>query len=167
MAIQRTTPQAVTNATTTLNSLSASSTVGKQSAVVNSSTAANVTDITANWDINFGAVAAAAGARVDVYCWGTNDDAGYPGSTSGNEIITGTAGDLVTIGANGTTVLKFLKQTLASAASAIAHTVRDEASVVAALGFVPRRWGLVFLNQSGAALGSTSNAIEYVETYYN
>lgn len=159
MAIQRSNPAPVT-ISTALNGLASGSSA--QTSEVPSSTTANITDITANWSILVGAITASATTRIDVYVWGTNDDSGYPGGSATNEVISGTAGP-ITLSANGVAALRFLKSTAAHTASI---TLRDEASIVAALGFVPRRWGLVFTNQTGAALGST-HSVEYVETYYN
>ncbi|OQB10826.1 MAG: hypothetical protein BWY21_00133 [Parcubacteria group bacterium ADurb.Bin216] len=162
MAIQRSTPTAIT-ISTALNSLTSSTTAYAQSTEVSSGTSSNVTDIVANWTIVVGTITASASTRVNVYCWGTNDDTGYPGGSATAEVITGTAGSL-TISANGSGVLRFLKSTLAHTTGL---TMRDEASVVQALGFVPRRWGLVFQNQTGANLAASGHSAEYVETYYN
>lgn len=161
MAIQRSTPAAMT-LSTALNSLASSATAGAQSSEVTSSTTANIVDIVANWTIAVGTITASASTRVDVYVWGTNDDAGYPGGSATAEVITGTAGS-ITLSANGNAALRFLR-------SSLAHTtginIKNEASIVNALGFVPRRWGLVFINQTGAALAASGHSAEYVETYY-
>ena len=162
MAIQRGSPVAI-GLGTAVNSLTSSTTAYAQSDAVTSSTTANITDIVANWTILIGTITASATTVVNVFCWGTNDDSGYPGGSATAEVITGTAGAL-TISANGSGVLRFLKSTLAHTTGL---TMRDEASVVSALGFVPRRWGLVFQNQTGANLGSSGHSAEYVETYYN
>ena len=162
MAIQRSTPVAI-SVGTALNSLATSSTAFAQSDVVTSGTSSDVIDIVANWTVVIGSITASASTVVNVYCWGTNDDSGYPGGSATAEVITGTAGSL-TISANGNSVLRFLKSTLAHTTGL---TMRDEASVVQALGFVPRRWGLVFQNQTGANLAASGHAAEYVETYYN
>ena len=62
-------------------------------------------DIVANWTIAVGTITASASTRVDVYVWGTNDDAGYPGGSTA-EVITGTAGS-ITLSANGNAALRF------------------------------------------------------------
>lgn len=162
MAIQRSTPVAV-GVGTALNSLTSSTTAYAQSDLVTSGTSSNVTDIVANWTVVIGTITASASTVVNVFCWGSNDDAGYPGGSATAEVITGTAGAL-TISANGSGVLRFLKSTLAHTTGL---TMRDEASVVQALGYVPRRWGLVFQNQTGANLAASGHSAEYVETYYN
>ena len=160
MPIQRSSPSAVT-ISTALNSLGSGSRA--QTAQVTSGTSANVTDITANWDLAIGTITASATTRVDVYVWGTNDDAGFPGGSATAEVITGSAGS-ITFSANGNAALRFLKSTAAHTTNI---TIRDDASIVAALGFVPRRWGLVFDNQTGAALAASGHAVEFVETFYN
>lgn len=164
MPIQRTTPAAIThNLNTTFGS---SSTAARQTNEVTSTTSSNVTDIIAMWALDMPSVDATATTRVDVYVWGTNDDSGYPGTNNAsNENITGTNGN-ITLSANNLVALRFLKSTNCVVESS-AHTARDEASIVAALGYIPRRWGLVFVNQTGANLGTTNNAVEYVETFYN
>lgn len=165
MSIQRSNPASV-NIGTALNSLASSATAGAQSAVVNSTTTANVTDITANVDISLPSIATPTGAtKVDIYCWGTNDDTGYPGGSTGNEVITGSPG-AITLSAIATNALRYLGSIVVTLTSTV-QVVRMDASVVAALGFVPRRWGLVFVNNTGAALGASGHVAECVETYYN
>lgn len=161
MAIQRSTPAAITIGTS-LNSLGSSATAAAQSAEVTSSTAVNLTDIVANWTIVIGTITASASTRIDVFAWGTNDDSGYPGATATAEVITGSAGT-ITLSANGNAVLRFLRSTLAHTTGL---TIKNEASIVNALGFVPRRWGLVFVNQTGASLASSGHSAEFVETSY-
>lgn len=162
MAIQRSTPTSISLGTA-LNSLASSTTAFAQSNEVTSGTSNNVIDIVANWTIVVGTITASSTTVVNVFCWGTNDDTGYPGASGTAEVITGTSGAL-TISSNGYSVLRPLKYTLAHTTGL---TMKDEASIVQALGFVPRRWGLVFQNQTGAALASSGHSAEYVETYYN
>lgn len=163
MAIQRSTPAPI-SVGTGLNTMGASTTAGIQTGEIVSGTSSNITDITARWVLVAGStVSASTSTRVDVYVWGTNDDSGYPGGNSTNEIITGTAGT-ITLSANGNSALRFLRSTLFHTNGTV--TYRDEASVVAALGYVPRRWGLVFINQSGASLGGSGHSAEYEEIYY-
>jgi hypothetical protein len=160
MAIQRTTPVAFTAIGTTLNSLGIAA--AAQTNEVSSGTSSNITQITARWEVAVGAITASASTLVNVYVWGTVDDTGYPGSTVTNDIVTGTAG-AITISALGTN-LKWLGSTLAHTASA---THKGEAEITSALGFIPRRWGLVFQNATGVALAASGHTAEYVETYYN
>ena len=165
MSIQRSTPAAI-NIGTALNSLATSATAGVQSGVVTSSTTANVTDITANIDVVLPSITTPTGStKVDVYCWGTNDDAGYPGGSAGTEVITGSPG-AITLSAIANNALKYLGTIVVTLTSTV-QTVRLDASIVATLGFIPRRWGLAFVNNTGAALGASGHAAEYVEIYYN
>ena len=163
MPIQRTAPAAFSVAS--LNSLATSATVGAQSAQVVSGLTSNVIDITVGVDIALPAVTGTASTRVDVYVWGTNDDAGFPGGSVTNEVITGNAG-AITISSIGTNSLDFLG-TVTQNLSATPQTVRLERSVVATLGFVPRRWGLAFINNTGAMLPASGHTAEYTETSYN
>ena len=150
---------------TALNSLASSATACAASDTVTSSTANNVTGITARWFVALGAITPSASTVINVFVWGTNDDTsaqrpGYQGGST--EVIPSSAG-AITLSANGQSALRFLKSTLAHTAS---QTVMDEADVVAALGFVPRRWGLVFQNQTGAALAASGHSAEWEETSY-
>lgn len=162
MAIQRSNPEAI-NIGTAVDSLASSATAGAQSAEVTSSTTSNITDIVANWTLVIGTITASPTTRVDVYVWGTNDDTGYPGGSATAEVITGSAGS-ITLSTNGNAALRFLRSTLAHTTGL---TIKTEASIVNVLGYVPRRWGLVFINQTGAALASSGHSAEYVETYYS
>ena len=100
-----------------------------------------------------------------MFVWGTQDDTagqrpGYQGGTI--EVIPASAG-AITLSANGLAALRFLKSTQAVAAS---QTVVDEADIVAVLGFVPRRWGLVIRNNTGAAFAASGHSAEYEEFAY-
>lgn len=162
MAIQRSTPVAVaTNLNTT--ALTSSTTAWAQTDQVNSSTSSNVTDIVAAWTIAVPAITASATTLFNVYVWGTNEATGFPGGSATTEVITGTAGTF-TASTLGTAAVRWLKSTLCHTASI---TMRDEASVVSALGFVPRRWGLIFQNQTGVTFATAGHSLEYIETYYN
>lgn len=164
MAIQRTTP--ATFSVASLNSLATSATVGAQSAAVASGTGNNVTDITVGLDIVLPSIASPSGStKVDIYVWGTNDDSGYPGGSVTNEVITGSA-ESITISAIGNNALTFLG-TATQTLTTTVQTVRFDRSIVASLGYVPRRWGLVFINNTGATLAASGHVGEYTETFYN
>jgi len=163
MPINRTNTSAI-GVGTALNSLASSATACAASDTVSSGTSNNTTGITARWNIAVGAITPSGSTLVNVYVWGTNDDTTRPGYQAGStEVIPASAG-AITLSANGQTALRYLKSTLAHTAS---QTVSDEADVVAALGFIPRRWGLVFQNQTGAALAASGHSAESEETFYN
>lgn len=161
MAIQRSNPAAI-NIGTAVNSLASSATAAAQSNEVVSSTTNNVTDITVNIALVTGAFTQSASTIVSVLVWGTNDDNSYPGGSSGTEVITGTAGS-ITLSTFGNIALRFL----AACSATPSATNKLEGSVVQSLGFVPRKWGVVVVNQTGATLAASGHAAEYVETYYN
>lgn len=170
MAIQRSTPVpfslGTSGGTSGLYGLPSSATAGSQSASVSSGTSSNVTDITVNLDLVLPSIASPTGStKIDIYVWGTNDDTGYPGGSVTNEVITGSAGT-ITISAISTVSLKFWNVATVTLTST-AQTVRIDGSVVRSLGFVPRRWGMVFINNTGATLATTGHVAEWVETYYN
>lgn len=161
MAIQRSNPATV-NLGTAVNSLGSSATAAAQSNEVVSSTTNNVTDITVNVGLVTGSYTQSASTIVTVLVWGTNDDNSYPGGSTGTEVITGVAGS-VTLSTFGNIAVKFL----ASCSATPSATNKLEGSVVQALGFVPRKWGIVILNQTGVALASSGHYAEYTEIYYN
>ena len=170
MAIQRSTPATfslgTSGGTSGLYGLASSATAGAQSAVVTSGTSNNVTGISVGLDIVLPSIASpTASTKVDVYVWGTNDDSGYPGGSTGNEVITGSAGT-ITVSATATLVLRWIGS-ITQTLTTTAQTVRADYDITASLGFIPRRWGLVFLNNTGATLSTTGHAAEYTETYYN
>jgi hypothetical protein len=167
MAALKTDPFPFASTPAALASLATSVTVGVQTGERVVDTGRNLDDITANWEITSAAFIGSASTKVDVYVWGTADNAGYPGMSTGTiEIITGVAGP-VTISALGLIGLKFLESTPFLQTTAIAGVAKGEASIVERLGFKPRRFGLVFINNTGAALAASGHSIECVEHYYN
>ena len=169
MALLKSTPVAfllgTSGSTSGLYGLATSATVGSQSNQVTTGTSSNITDITVNLDIALPSVTTgSASTKVDIYVWGTNDDSGFPGGTVTNEIITGAFG-ACTISTIGTNALKWLGSVVQNL-NTTAQTVRFDASIVTSLGYVPRRWGLVFINNTGVALPTTGHVAEYVEVYY-
>jgi hypothetical protein len=163
MPINRTNTSAI-GVGTALNNLASSTTACAATGTVSSSTSNNLTGITARWNIAVGVISPTASTVVNVFVWGTNDETTRPGYQAGaTEVIPASAG-AITLSANGQAGLRFLKSTLCHTAS---QTVSDEADVIAALGFIPRRWGLVVQNQTGAALASSGHSAESEETYYN
>ena len=169
MAIQRTTPVAflvgTSGGTSGLYGLASSATVGSQSNQVSSGTSANITGITAQLDIALPSIASpTASTKVDVYVWGTNDDAGFPGGSATTEVITGAFGAL-TISAIAVNAVKWVASAVVTLTSTV-QTLRLDVDVAGALGFIPRRWGLVFINNTGATLATTGHVAEYTETYY-
>ena len=170
MAIQRSTPATfslgTSGGTSGLYGLASSATAGSQSAEVTSGTSSNITNITVGLDIVLPSIASPTGStKVDVYVWGTNDSSGYPGGSTGNEVITGSAGT-ITVSATALLALKFLGVVTATLTTTV-QTARLDADIVASLGYVPRRWGLVFVNNTGATLATTGHVAEYTEIYYN
>ena len=170
MAFLKSTPVAflvgTSGGTSGLYGLTTSATVGSQSNQVITGTSSNITDITVNLDIALPSVTTgSASTKVDIYVWGTNDDAGFPGGSVTNEIITGAFG-ACTISTIGTNVLKWLGSVVQNL-NTTAQTVRMDASIATALGYVPRRWGLVFINNTGSTMPTTGHVAEYVESYYN
>jgi hypothetical protein len=149
---------------TALNNLGSSVTACAATDTVSSSTSNNLTGITARWNIAVGAITPSASTVVNVFVWGTNDETTRPGYQAGSTEVIPAAAGAITLSANGQSALRYLKSTLCHTAS---QTVSDEADVVAALGFIPRRWGLVIQNQTGAALAVSGHTAESEETFYS
>lgn len=169
MAAKKSTPVAflpgTSGGTSGLFGLTSSATVGSQTNQVTTGTSSNITEITVNLDVALPSVTPTASTKVDVYVWGTNDDSGFPGGSASIEVITGAFGAL-TISAISLIALKWLG-TLTCVLTTTVQTQRLDASIVAALGYVPRRWGLVFINNTGATLATSGHVCEYVEHYYD
>lgn len=162
MAIARTTTGTV-GIGTALNSLASSATAAAASDTITSGTTANNTALTARWNIAVGAITPSASTVVNVYVWGTNHNTTRPGYQAGaTEVVPASAG-AITLSTLGTSTTKFLRSTLCHTAS---QTISDEADIVANLGFFPKRWGLVFVNQTGTALAASGHSASYEETYY-
>lgn len=149
---------------TALNSLASSATAAAATDTVTSGTSSNVTNITARWNIAIGAITPSSSTIVNVFVWGTNDDTTRPGYQGGSTEVIPSAAGAITLSATGFSALRFLKSTLAHTAS---QTVTDEADIVSALGYIPRRWGLVIMNQTGAAFASSGHSAEWEEVYYS
>lgn len=166
MPIQRSAPAAIgigtSGGTSGLFGLASSTTACSQSAEVVSSVLVNVVQITVKWNVLCPAHTPSALTVVNVYVWGTNAATAFPGGSATTEVVTGVAG-LITLSANGTIAAKQLRSTLCPTASV---TVSDEAEITQILGFIPKRWGLIFMNQLGTTLPNTGHSAEYSETYY-
>ena len=149
---------------TALNSLASSATAGAATDTVTSGTTTNIVGITARWQIALGAITPSATTVITVFVWGTNAASTRPGYQAGSTEVVPSSAGAITLASTGQSALRFLKTTLAHTAS---QTVIDEADIVQALGFIPKRWGLVILNQTGTAFASSGHAAEYEETYYS
>ena len=162
MAIQRS-DSANIDLGTALNSMASSTTACAASDTVTSSTTSNLVGISARWFVGIGAITPTSSTVFNVFVWGTNDNTTRPGYQGGSTEVIPAAAGAITLSANGVSAIRFLKSSLVHTAS---QTLSDEADVVAALGFIPKRWGLVFQNQTGAALAASGHTAEYEETYY-
>jgi len=145
-----------------LNSLATGSSV--QSDVVTTGTSNNTTDTLVHVEISIGAITASASTYISIYAFGSEDGTAYPGGASTTEVLGGGNGS-VTLSANGNN-LKFLGTIQAHTASIVIKS--EPMSIAAAFGgIMPRKWGLVIQNNTGANLASSGHAAKYSEVYYN
>lgn len=145
---------AITSAATLANGSAASS------AAVTTNTTNNTVDAMVTVECGVGTVAAPN--QILIYAYGSEDGVDYAGNSATSDDVNGTD-KAITLNANGTN-MRFLGsiRTLASGVTARSQPF----SVAAAFGGVlPRKWGIVAHNQSGAAL--TACSASYTEIYYS
>lgn len=159
MAIQYGTSTALT---ITAGSLAVNT--ARSSAAVTSGVTNNTTDYLISVNVLTTATAATVNKQVVVYAYRSEDGTNYQGASSTIDNVDGTDKALTAIGSpsnltflgtiqlnNGTTVL----------------TLRQVFSLAQAFGSIPPKWGIVLLNDNGAAaLGATVTAT-YREVYYS
>ena len=145
-----------------LNSLATGSAV--QTDVITTGTSNNTTDSLVHVEIGVGAITPSASTTVSIYAFGSEDGTSYPGGASSTEVLGGGNG-AVTLSANGNN-LKFLGVIQAHTASIVIKS--EPMSIAAAFGgIMPRKYGLVIQNNTGANLAGSGHAAKYSEIYYN
>ena len=148
---------AATALTITLNALAASATAGRASVEVDN-TSTKYLDALVQVKVTVGTVS--GNKVVNVYAYGTVDETniGYTGHNGG---ITGVDAAYTLV---EPTMLRLIG-TLPCPTSSVAH-VSMPMSVAAAFGGVlPEKWGLFLINDTGAALAGSGNAVYYRGIY--
>jgi hypothetical protein len=152
------------NASTSLTITGASLGSGsaRSSAVVTSSTTANLTAVMLTVNITSTTTLPSGNKQVVVYGYMSEDGTNYSsGSLFDNVDGTDKA---VTIGSP--TNLFYLGTVQLNITSGAVQTFREVFEVTRIFGCVPPKWGIVLYNDSGTALGTTVSAT-YREVYYN
>lgn len=159
-------------ACTSFNSLGNSTTALASSAAVTTSTSNNIVDAMVQVKITGPAtMTASASTIVSIYAYGSLDGSAgwFAGASSGTvETIDGTD-KAITVSANGNN-LRFLGTILLHTTTAGTSIVyqSEPMSIAAAFGgLMPRKWGIVIMNQSSATLAASGHDVRYTEVYYN
>ena len=151
---------------TSLNNLASSTTSYAAAQARDTSTTNNITDIMVTVKVTVGAIAPSSSTNVYVFAYGVEDSTGsptYPGGGATNEVITG-ADTTLTMSTNSNN-LKFLGSINCHTASI--QFKSEPMSLVSCLGVLPRKWGIVVQNQTGANLSASGNSASATEIYYN
>ena len=159
-------------ACTSFNSLANSTTSLASSAAATTSTSNNIVDAMVQVKIVGPAtMTASASTIVSVFAYGSLDGSTgwYAGASSGTVETVDGSDKLITVSANGNN-LRFLGTILLhTTTSGTSITYQSQPLSVAAAfgGLMPRKWGIVIMNQSSAALAASGHDVRYTEIYYN
>jgi hypothetical protein len=136
----------------------------RSSAAVTSGVTNNTTDYLISVNVLTTTTAATVNKQVVVYAYRSEDGTNYQGASSTIDNVDGTDKALAAIGAPSN--LTFLG-TIQLNNGTTALTLRQVFSLAQAFGSIPPKWGIVLLNDNGAAaLGATVSAT-YREVYYS
>jgi hypothetical protein len=136
----------------------------RSSAAVTSGLTNNVTDYLISVNVLTTTTAATVNKQIVVYAYRSEDGTNYSGASSTIDNVDGTDKTLTAIGSPSN--LTFLG-TIQLNNGTTALTLRQVFSLAQAFGSIPPKWGIVLLNDNGAAaLGATVTAT-YREVYYS
>ena len=136
----------------------------RSSAAVTSGVTNNTTDYLISVNVLTTTTAATVNKQVVVYAYRSEDGTNYQGASSTIDNVDGTDKTLTVIGSPSN--LTFLG-TIQLNNGTTALTLRQVFSLSQAFGSIPPKWGIVLLNDNGAAaLGATVTAT-YREVYYS
>jgi hypothetical protein len=136
----------------------------RSSAAVTSGVTNNTTDYLISVNVLTTTTAATVNKQVVVYAYRSEDGTNYSGASSTIDNVDGTDKTLTAIGSPSN--LTFLG-TIQLNNGTTALTLRQVFSLAQAFGSIPPKWGIVLLNDNGAAaLGATVTAT-YREVYYS
>ena len=130
------------------------------SAAVTVSTTNNVVDVMVRVQVSVGTVASPN--QVVVYVYGSEDGANYASSSATSDDVDGTAKALTALAVpTNMRLLGVISTTVNSV------TLKSQPMSIASAfgGVLPRKWGVVVQNTTGAALTAASGS--YTEIYYN
>jgi hypothetical protein len=136
----------------------------RSSAAVTSGLTNNTTDYLISVNVLTTTTAATVNKQIVVYAYRSEDGTNYSGASSTIDNVDGTDKTLTAIGSPSN--LAFLG-TIQLNNGTTALTLRQVFSLAQAFGSIPPKWGIVLLNDNGAAaLGATVTAT-YREVYYS
>jgi hypothetical protein len=136
----------------------------RSSAAVTSGLTNNTTDYLISVNVLTTTTAATVNKQIVVYAYRSEDGTNYSGASSTIDNVDGTDKTLTAIGSPSN--LTFLG-TIQLNNGTTALTLRQVFSLAQAFGSIPPKWGIVLLNDNGAAaLGATVSAT-YREVYYS
>jgi hypothetical protein len=136
----------------------------RSSAAVTSALTNNTTDYLISVNVLTTTTAATVNKQIVVYAYRSEDGTNYSGASSTIDNVDGTDKTLTAIGSPSN--LTFLG-TIQLNNGTTALTLRQVFSLAQAFGSIPPKWGIVLLNDNGAAaLGATVTAT-YREVYYS
>lgn len=136
----------------------------RSSAAVTSALTNNTTDYLISVNVLTTTTAATVNKQVVVYAYRSEDGTNYSGASSTIDNVDGTDKALTAIGSPSN--LTFLG-TIQLNNATTALTLRQVFSLAQAFGSIPPKWGIVLLNDNGAAaLGATVTAT-YREVFYS
>jgi hypothetical protein len=136
----------------------------RSSAAVTSGVTNNTTDYLISVNVLTTTTAATVNKQVVVYAYRSEDGTNYQGASSTIDNVDGTDKTLTAIGSPSN--LTFLG-TIQLNNGTTALTLRQVFSLAQAFGSIPPKWGIVLLNDNGAAaLGATVTAT-YREVFYS
>ena len=130
------------------------------SAAITTSTTNNIVDALVRVQATVGTVASPN--QIVVYVYGSEDGTNYAGNSGTSDDVDGTAKALTALQSPTNMRLLGVVSTMVSSA-----TVKSQPMSVAAAfgGVMPRKWGIVVQNTTGAAFTAASGS--YSEVYYN
>lgn len=153
-----------TSTALTITAGSLASAAARSSAAVTTGTTNSTDDVMVSVNVLTTTTTTTGNRQAVVYVYGSEDGTNYGGDSATVDNVDGTDKALTAIGAPS--VLRFA-QAIPLLNSANAITVRGQPfSLRSAFGGVlPRKWGIVIVNDSGTAFGATVGA-SYTEIYY-
>lgn len=130
------------------------------SAAVTVSTTNNIVDVMVRVQASVGTVASPN--QIVVYAYGSEDGTNYAGNSGTSDDVDGTAKALTALQSPTNMRLLGVISTMVSSS-----TVKSQPMSIASAfgGVLPRKWGIVVQNTTGAALTAASGS--YTEVYYN
>lgn len=152
-----------TSTSLTITAGSLASAAARSSAAVTTGLTLNVTQIWLSVNILTTATGATGNKQFLVYGYMSEDGTNYRGDSTTVDNVDGTDKALTAVGSPTNLVLLGV---IAAAQGAVAVTLRGVFEVTGPFGGVPKKWGIVLVNDQGTAAGATITAT-YTEVSYS